>query len=144
MKRRLMPMLAQNLVFYRTSMHYIVKQDENVEKFLEENNPLVEQLHAISSVLKAKTSWFASECLEECRQSMGGHGYSSYSKMGALYSNNDVNLTWEGDNHVLIQQTTKYVLEQAQKALQKGEKSNNSLLHFMNDVCICLQRLLLT
>ena len=67
---------------------------------------------------------------------MGGHGYSSLSKMGALYNNNDVNLTWEGDNHVLIQQTSKYVLQQAQKAIQKGEKSNNSLLHFLNNVNI--------
>ena len=51
---------------------------------------------------------------------MGGHGYSSFSKLGNLYNDNDVNLTWEGDNHVLIQQTSKYVLEQAQKAIQKG------------------------
>ena len=51
---------------------------------------------------------------------MGGHGYSSYSKMGSLYNDNDINLTWEGDNHVLIQQTSKYVLEQAQKVIQKG------------------------
>jgi len=41
---------------------------------------------------------------------MGGHGYSAYSKMGVLYSNNDVNNTWEGDNSVLAQQTAKYVL----------------------------------
>lgn len=69
---------------------------------------------------------------------MGGHGYSSYSKIGALYNDNDINLTWEGDNHVLIQQTSKYVLEQAQKAIQKGQTSNNPLLHFLNDVIICL------
>lgn len=65
---------------------------------------------------------------------MGGHGYSSFSKIGTLYNDNDINLTWEGDNHVLIQQTSKYVLEQAQKAIQKGQQSNNPLLHFLNDV----------
>lgn len=67
---------------------------------------------------------------------MGGHGYSSFSKIGTLYNDNDINLTWEGDNHVLIQQTSKYVLEQAQKAIQKGQKSNNPLLHFLIDVSI--------
>lgn len=75
---------------------------------------------------------------------MGGHGYSSYSKIGALYNDNDINLTWEGDNHVLIQQTSKYVLEQAQKAIQKGQTSNNSLLHFLNDVINCLDSLQLS
>jgi acyl-CoA oxidase len=49
---------------------------------------------------------------------LGGHGFSSYSKMGVLYSDNDVNNTWEGDNNVLIQQTTKYVLENAQRAMK--------------------------
>lgn len=72
---------------------------------------------------------------------MGGHGYSSYSKIGALYNDNDINLTWEGDNHVLIQQTSKYVLEQAQKAIQKGQTSNNPLLHFLNDVFLSLYSL---
>ena len=73
---------------------------------------------------------------------MGGHGYSSYSKIGTLYNDNDVNLTWEGDNHVLIQQTSKYVLEQAQKVIQKGLTSNNPLLTFLSDVLIDLCRLL--
>ncbi len=58
---------------------------------------------------------------------MGGHGFSAYSKMGALYSNNDVNNTWEGENHVLIQQTTKYILDAFQKSLQ-GKKISSPLL----------------
>ena len=63
MKRRLMPLLATNLVYYRASMYYIAISDGNFEKFMDDKNPQIEQLHAISSVLKAKTSWFASECL---------------------------------------------------------------------------------
>ena len=64
MRRRLMPLLATNLVYYRTSMHYIAQSDANFEKFMDEKDPLIEQLHAISSVLKAKISWFASECIQ--------------------------------------------------------------------------------
>ena len=36
----------------------------------------------------------ATEVIRESRQAMGGHGYHAYSKMEALYSNNDVNNTW--------------------------------------------------
>jgi acyl-CoA oxidase len=136
MKRRLMPLLAANLVMYRGSMYYIAQNDNNLENFMDVKNPQLEHLHAISSMLKAKVSWFANECIQECRQAMGGHGYSSYAKIGSLYNDNDINLTWEGDNHVLIQQTSKYVLEQAQRVLQKGKQSSNPLLQFLSDVCI--------
>jgi acyl-CoA oxidase len=68
---------------------------------------------------------------------MGGHGFSAYSKMGALYSNNDVNNTWEGENNVLIQQTTKYVLDNFQKALQ-GKEIKSPLLKFLATVTLKL------
>jgi acyl-CoA oxidase len=55
---------------------------------------MIEKLHAISSVMKAKASWFAAQCARESREMLGGHGFSSYSKLGVLYNDNDVNLTW--------------------------------------------------
>lgn len=73
---------------------------------------------------------------------MGGHGFSAYSKMGALYSNNDVNNTWEGENNVLIQQTTKYILQNLQKAM-KGKEVKSPLLKFFNEVLSLLLRLCL-
>jgi hypothetical protein len=33
---------------------------------------------------------------------IGGIGYSRYSEMGIKMNDNDVNLTWEGDNKVLF------------------------------------------
>lgn len=142
MKRRLMPLLATNLVYYRASMHYIILSNRTLDNFMDLSNPLVEQLHAISSVMKAKSSWYSSQCIQQCRQAMGGHGYSTASKIGTLYNDNDINSTWEGDNYVLIQQTSKYVLQQAQKVLQKGMTSNNPLLLFLNSVTIFLFSLL--
>ncbi len=60
MKRRLMPLLATNLVYYRASMHYIILSNRTLDNFMDLSNPLVEQLHAISSVMKAKSSWYSS------------------------------------------------------------------------------------
>jgi hypothetical protein len=62
-----MPLLAANLVYYRASMYYISLSDNSFEKFMNVKDPLIEQLHAISSVLKAKTSWYSSECIQQCR-----------------------------------------------------------------------------
>lgn len=133
-KRRMMPLLAQSLVYYTASMRYIFEWDKNQKNILEPSHPAIEKLHAISSVMKAKSSWFAAQCARECREMLGGNGYCGYSKLGVLYNDNDINLTWEGDNHVLIQQTTKYVLEEVQKILQKGKKTNNDLLKFVENV----------
>lgn len=84
----------------------------------------------------------STEAIRESRRMMGGHGFSAYSKMGALYSNNDVNNTWEGENNVLIQQTTKYILQNLQKAM-KGKEVKSPLLKFFNEVLSLLYRLCL-
>lgn len=54
---------------------------------------------------------------------MGGHGFSSYSKLGTLYNDHDINNTWEGDNTVLLQQSTKYVFDMAKRAMKKEKVS---------------------
>ena len=68
---------------------------------------------------------------------LGGHGYSSFSKLGVLYDDNDINNTWEGDNNVLIQQATKYVLDNAQKAM-KGTEIKSELLRFLAHVSLTI------
>lgn len=40
--------------------------------------------------------------MEEARQALGGLGYSFYSEIGMMITDNDINLTWEGDNKVLL------------------------------------------
>lgn len=61
---------------------------------------------------------------------LGGHGYSSYSRLGRLFNDVDVNTTWEGDNHMLLQQTTKYILKSASK-IQRGKMFEKSILLFL-------------
>jgi len=73
---------------------------------------------------------------------LGGHGYSYLSKLAVLYNDNDVNNTWEGDNNVLLQQATKYVLDSAGK-LMKGKPIESQILKFLAEVHPFLYSLLL-
>lgn len=134
--RRMVPLLAQQIVYMCVTMNTFYTAENNEDKNnLSPSNPMLKEIHAISSVLKAKTAWAATEAIRQCRQMMGGHGYSAYSKMAALYSNNDVNNTWEGQNNVLLQQTTKYVIENYQRAMQ-GKEITSPLLQFLKEVVI--------
>ena len=105
---------------------------------LSPKSKIVNQLHAVSAAAKAKASWFATQAIGSVRHFLGGHGYSSYSRLGRLYFDQELNTTWEGDNHMLLQQTLKYVLKTVQKLRGKADPSN--LLNFVNDVSIRLYR----
>lgn len=138
----MVPLLAMEVINMCVTMNTFYTAENNEDKNnLSPTNPLLKEIHAISSVLKSKTAWIATDTIRECRQMMGGHGYSAYSKMAALYSNNDVNNTWEGENNVLIQQTTKYVLENYQKVMQ-GKEIKSPLLKFFANVLGILLSLL--
>lgn len=73
------------------------------------------KVHAISSLLKVYSSWMAVKITGWCREMCGGHGYLWDNQIGLLM--NDVNIyqTFEGDNSVLIQQGTKWLLDEFSK-----------------------------
>ncbi|KAL7748871.1 hypothetical protein RI367_005784 [Sorochytrium milnesiophthora] len=78
-------------------------------------------MHAISSGIKATVTWFGTEVLESCRRVMGGHAYSSYNAIPSLIGDFGVMTTGGGDNFVLAQQTTRYLLSCLRRAVQKKE-----------------------
>jgi acyl-CoA oxidase len=94
----------------------------------EELNPgadLLSDLHATSCALKAYASTLAGEGLETCRRACGGHGYSSFSGIGSWYADYLPTLTWEGDNYMLTQQVSRYLLKSARAVLDSAKKSGN-------------------
>jgi len=58
-----MPLLAENIVHLFSGVGILRKYDDNVHHLLNPKNKIVEELHAISAVLKAKNSWFSSTCI---------------------------------------------------------------------------------
>jgi len=122
-------MLAASYVYTFGGMSLCQRWDSNQQTgiLFDLKNPLLAELHAVSSVTKSISSWFAAFVAAESRQLLGGHGFSKYNRLGALYNDNDVNMTWEGDNNVLLQQTAKFILDNLKKKFKGSDVPHESL-----------------
>jgi acyl-CoA oxidase len=69
------------------------------------------EIHSISSSSKPFASYTTRDAIQECREACGGHGYASVNRFGQLRDDNDPNVTYEGENRVLLQQTARYILK---------------------------------
>ena len=92
------------------------------------SNPVISEMHAISAVLKPIISFFSLDAITKAREMLGGHGYSSYSSLGNRYHDQDPACTGEGDNTILLQQTTKVLL----KLIPKGKAGKILDLTFLS------------
>jgi len=129
---RLIPYLAYHFALGFSNYSASDLWHSNQEALLDEKNPLVSEIHALTSTLKAFGTWHAVKGIQECREVCGGLGYSAYNRLGALREDNDINTTWEGDNNVLLQQTAKFLLDNL-NSLKGGEKVEYPTVYFLTE-----------
>ncbi|KAL2410609.1 Peroxisomal acyl-coenzyme A oxidase 1 [Exophiala dermatitidis] len=149
---RLLPLLAATFALHFTGKGMISLYEENQKRMNgdagkladstgkrapgpEELNPgtdLLADLHATSCALKALSSTTAAEGLEVCRRACGGHGYSSFSGIGSWYADYLPTVTWEGDNYMLTQQVSRYLLKSA-RAVLKGNAADNDTTRILKE-----------
>lgn len=146
---RLLPLLAATYALHFTGQGMINLYQENQKRMNaggnqadskrgpgpEELNPgtdLLADLHSTSCALKALASTTAAEGLEVCRRACGGHGYSSFSGIGSWYADYLPTVTWEGDNYMLTQQVSRYLLKSA-RAVLKGKAADNDTTRFLKE-----------
>ncbi|KAI8142051.1 acyl-CoA dehydrogenase/oxidase [Fennellomyces sp. T-0311] len=127
---RLFPLIASAYALQFTGREMIRLYYLNQEAMKKGNFELLADLHASSSGLKSLCTFMAVEGIEEARRSCGGHGYSMFSGLGDFYKNYLPNLTVEGDNHMIFQQTSRYLLKTYRNVIAGTGKASEHNLTF--------------
>jgi acyl-CoA oxidase len=106
-----------------------------LELYVENNKIYIEQpesddvseLHTLLSSLKVLTSSLSLEHLQTLFEICGRFSSYENSAVGRIKYNQDINVTWEGDNTVLIQQVGKFALKNIQKTYKGSPITSKSL-----------------
>lgn len=85
------------------------------------------EIHALTCSGKAYVGWLARDCIQECREACGGHGYLKASGFGDLRADHDANNTYEGDNNVIVQQTSNALIKFYHEKVKNTTTNNNDL-----------------
>ncbi|GAB1864324.1 Acyl-coenzyme A oxidase [Camponotus japonicus] len=94
--------------FYKTMLDLLISRFGGSNL----NADLGIEIHVLSSAIKPLCSWIARDAIQDCRESCGGYGYLKMSRLGDIRAENDANCTYEGENNVLIQQASNWLLSQ--------------------------------
>lgn len=97
--------------------------DFQVKTFLgtnkEELAKMGPEIHALSSAAKPLASWMVGDAIKQCIDICGKYGYLKASGLGDIRNFTDANCTYEGENNVLLQQASNWLVH-----LWKNHKEN--------------------
>ena len=118
---RLIPRFAEQYISLVAANKLNKMWISNIPRLLEKGNRITDTCHALSSNFKAFASWIAQDTISESRRSMGGNGYSHYALIDDALHVNDLHQTWEGDCHVLLFQSQKFIFKGISQIMKNKE-----------------------
>lgn len=110
-QHKLFPLLAQSFAFNFAGQRLRQIFAEVMAEVKTGSFTRLIEAHALSSGLKALTTTRASNGVEVCRLSCGGHGYSLASNLPTIFSDLVSGATAEGEATVLFLQTARYLIK---------------------------------
>ena len=103
------------------------KGPESIQEFLKQSY----DIHNLIAGIKALTTSFTMDGLEQCRRSLGGHGYCAYNAIPTLIASHGMGTAGAGDNTVLSQQCARYLVTSYNKIL--GGKKLSGSVEYLNN-----------
>lgn len=123
-QRRLIPGIA---VAY--AMHLSLAQCKEIAS--NDSSPnAAKKVHVMSSGLKAAATWHRVKILQDCRECCGGMGFLAINKIGPMLNDMNVDVTFEGDNTVMMQQVAKPLIDAAVQSKRTNVPSSPHINSF--------------
>ena len=109
-RRRLIPRLAETYAMTFSSEKLLILFDE-IFSGVGDTPENREDLETLAAALKPLSTWAALDTLQEAREACGGAGYMAKNRLTGWRHDLDIYVTFEGDNHVLLQLVGKRLLK---------------------------------
>ncbi|XP_033230588.1 peroxisomal acyl-coenzyme A oxidase 3-like isoform X2 [Belonocnema kinseyi] len=111
---RIFPHLAALYAWTIFGYNLLRMKEAESKKLKDQKNLIAKNLeiHALLSAVKPLSTWTTQQIIQDCRESCAGHGYLKASRFGEIRDANDAAITYEGENTVLIQQASQWLLKQ--------------------------------
>ncbi|MFA5607718.1 MAG: acyl-CoA dehydrogenase [Leucobacter sp.] len=121
-QRRLLPRLAETYAMTFAGEKLLAVFDEvfSGARDTVENR---EDLETLAAALKPLSTWGALDTLQEAREACGGAGYMAKNRLTGLRHDLDIYVTFEGDNHVLLQLVGKRLLTDYAAQFKDGDRA---------------------
>jgi len=104
-QRRLLPNLAKAY-----ALDFALSKLKKL--YMEKAGTDMRDVETLAAALKAYTTWFNTDNIQQCREACGGKGYLMENAFADLKADTDVFSTFEGDNVVLMQLVAKGLLSE--------------------------------
>ncbi|TPX66950.1 acyl-CoA oxidase [Spizellomyces sp. 'palustris'] len=108
---RLLTQIAKSYALHFTGVSMMESYHQLVRDLSNGKIDGLPEVHATSSGLKGLTTDMAASGMEDLRRSCGGHGFLKNSGFPEFIADYLPNVTYEGDNYMLTQQTARYLVK---------------------------------
>ncbi len=126
---KICPLLAYSYAFDFGALKLIEIHKQLMQDIKTFNFGLLDLTHHLSSGFKASYTKICYDGIDALRQACGGAGFSCWSGLPTLQTDYSPNTTFEGDNTVMHQQSTKFIVKNF-KNIQKGFKPTGIFEYF--------------
>ncbi|KAL6075437.1 Acyl-CoA oxidase [Balamuthia mandrillaris] len=136
-QRRLLPLIASTYAYRFGSNH---AKDIFTQLLKNRNDERVKrEIFLLAGALKAVCTWHRSEAHQTCRECCGGQGFAAENRIGVLKADCDIDLTYEGDNTILLQAIAKALMEEFRNRLSGRKGVTSMLTYFSGQIGVVLR-----